>query len=317
MKKLLALLVVLTMAFASISVASAEREPLFIGYSHKSVSGNWASTEVNAFNAECEERGWTITITDANGDQEKQINDVQDLIAQKPDAILIYPVDAEGCAPAFEACIKAGIPVFCMDNAYTDGVAGQDYVTFVRSDQYAQGVACANWVLDTFGTEEEHTILEITLPMGSTDAQNRYAGFHDTIAEHPNYTIISQDGEASATTAQSIAQNVLMSEDVDIIYCHYDLMARGALLGVQQSGYVGNKDVYIVTCDCDYEDMDLMKTGEGLSACVTVSPKDGVPIMLDCVEKYLAGETLEAEYIIKETLVTIDNVDELYDQVGY
>ncbi|MDO4549576.1 MAG: substrate-binding domain-containing protein, partial [Clostridia bacterium] len=160
-------------------------------------------------------------------------------------------------------------------------------------------------------------ILEITLPMGSTDAQNRHAGFHDTLGEYDNFTIISQDGKASATEAQSIVQNVLLSEDIDVIYCHYDLMARGSLLGVQQSGYVGNKDIKIVTCDCDYEDMDLMKTGEGLSACVTVSPKDGVPIMLDAVKAYFNGETLEPEYIVKETLVTMDNVDELYDQVGY
>lgn len=288
-----------------------------IGYSHKNASANWSATEVKEYQRIAEERGIELIITDSAKDQEKQISDVNDLIAQGCDAIIIYPVDAEGCAPAFAACNEAGVPVFCMNNAFNSGVAGKDYISFVRSDQYSQGVTCANWVLDTFGTEEELTVLEITLTMGSSDAQNRYAGFHDTLDQYENYTVITQSGEGSATTAQNLAQNAVQAQEIDIIYCHSDLMARGALLGIQQAGYKGTKDIAIITCDCDFEDMDLMKTGEGITACVTVSPKSGVPIMLDAVEAYLAGEPYEDEYVISETLVTLDNVDELYDQVGY
>ena len=288
-----------------------------IGYSIPTATGNFETAELGAFEKEAEARGVELIVTDAGSDQQKQISDVEDLISQKCDAIIIYPVDGSGVAPAFEAVNNAGIPCFCMDNAYIDGKAGEDYITFVRSDQYDQGVTAANWVVDTFGDDEEFNILEITLAMGRSDAQNRFNGFQSVMDEHPNFKINSQDSNNDTAKAQSITQNVLQSSDIDIIYTHWDALGQAAILGVQQSGYTPTKDIAVITCDCTYEDMDSIKSGEGLTAAVSVPPTDGVPIIFNAINTYFQGGEVEDEYVIPCQIVNADNVDELYDEVGY
>ena len=64
-------------------------------------------------------------------------------------------------------------PVIDMDTEYTSGVFGEDFITTIRSDQYEQGKAAGKWVVDTYGTEDSVTVLEITGTMGQSDAQNR------------------------------------------------------------------------------------------------------------------------------------------------
>lgn len=148
----------------------APKETFKVGFAENTYTGDWRACEVADIEEKAKEYGYELVMTNADLDIEKQIGDVEDLIAQDCDLIVIVPVDAEAIAPAFEACKEAGIPVIDMDTEYTSGVFGEDFITTIRSDKYEQGKAAGKWVVDTYGTEDSVTVLEITGTMGQSDA---------------------------------------------------------------------------------------------------------------------------------------------------
>lgn len=319
MKKVLSLILVAVLALVSMSFAMAEEKSLIkVGFSESDYNGAWRVCEVADFKKTfTEENGYELIIADATSDIEKQMADVDDLIAQQCDIILIVPVDANAVAPAFNACKEAGIPVIDLDTQYLDGTWGEDFITTVRSDQFMQGEACAEWVMENFESGSVK-VLEITGDPGRSDAQNRSNGFNQTLADAGfEYDHIQQNGEWSRATAQEIVSNVAMSADGDfnVIYTHADEMALGCILGLKQAGLVPNKDVFIVTVDGQFEALDAMVNNE-LAALITCSPR-GAGLCKEIIEKYFAGEELEETYFVDQKTVTVDNVKELYDQVGF
>lgn len=55
-----------------------------------------------------------IRFTDANGDISKQLDQIDNYIAQKVNAIIVVPVDYQGIVPGVEKANKAGIPVIAL-----------------------------------------------------------------------------------------------------------------------------------------------------------------------------------------------------------
>ena len=71
----------------------------------------------DGFNAAVAELGGSLTTTDAGFDARVQSDQIDSLIASKPDALFITPADAVAIAPAVQRAVAAGIPVFCADSA--------------------------------------------------------------------------------------------------------------------------------------------------------------------------------------------------------
>lgn len=317
MKKLLVVLLVCAIAIMSFgAVASyAEGAKKKIGFAESMYSGDWRACEVADVTAAAEQFGYELIMTNADNDVQKEIADVEDLIAQGCDLIVIVPVDAEAIAPAFAACKEAGIPVIDMDTQYTSGVFGEDFITTIRSDQYAQGKAAAEWMVETFGTEEKVTVLEITGAMGQSDAQNRHNGFGDLIANYPNFEVITQSGDWSATTAQNVVTNVAQTSEFQAVYCHGADMAPGIILGLKQSGLAPHEQVKIITVDSPYTALDAIIAGE-LSAAITCTPRGG-NTLFSVIDAFYAGEALEETYFVPQATITIENVQEVYDTEGF
>ncbi|MGN0184586.1 MAG: ABC transporter substrate-binding protein [Aristaeellaceae bacterium] len=316
MKKLLVTLLVCALVIVSVGAVSCLAEGTKkIGFAESTYSGDWRACEVADVTAAAEAAGYELIMTNADNDVQKQIADVEDLIAQGCDLIVIVPVDAEAIAPAFEACKEAGIPVIDMDTQYLSGVRGVDFITTIRSDQYAQGQAAAEWMVEQFGTEEAVTVLEITGSMGQSDAQNRHNGFADYIVNYPNFEVVTQSGDWSATTAQNVVTNVAQTTEFQAIYCHGADMVPGIILGLKQSNLAPTDDVKVITVDSPYTALDSIIAGE-LTAAITCTPRGG-STLFSVIDAYYAGEELEDTYFVPQATIDASNVEEVYDVEGF
>lgn len=300
---------------APVRAEETEKETLKIGFAQSTYTGDWRAAEVADVEAKAEEYGYELIMTNADNDVEKEIADVEDLITQGCDLIVIVPVDAEAIAPAFEACKEAGIPVIDMDTQYTSGVWGEDFITTIRSDQYAQGQEAAKWIVDTYGTEDDVTVLEITGTMGQSDAQNRHNGFNDYVADYDNIEVVTQSGEWTATTAQNVVQNVAQSTEFDVVYSHGGDMVPGIILGLKQAGLKPTEEVGVITVDSPYSVLDSIIAGE-TTAAITCTPRGG-DLLFSTIDSYFADEELEETYFVPMETITSENVEELYDVEGF
>ena len=108
-------------------------------------AGNdWSQAQADALKAQFKAEGIeVIAVTDAGFKPEKQIADIETVMAQKPDIIVSIPVDAVATAAAYKAAADKGVKLVFMDNVPKGFIAGKEYVSSVSADNYGNGVAAA------------------------------------------------------------------------------------------------------------------------------------------------------------------------------
>ena len=291
------------------------KDELYVGYSQADLASTWRTVESEDMQRAADERGYKITIVNAEGDSEQQLSDVESLLAQGCNVIVITAVDGDAIQPALDKCKEKGVPVI-MKARGSNGTPGVDYVTFYSSDFVAEGRYAGEWAYKACTDKGLDTIkvAEIQGILGGTDVRDRSDGFHAVAEEKGNFDfVVQQTANFSRTEAQEVAANVLQSTggDIDVFYCHNDEMALGVSLACQSAGLKINEDVYIIGVDGMYETFDAIKAGT-ISATITCTPKFADEVF-DGIEAGMAGEKLDTFYAIEDVPVDATNVDENYD----
>jgi ABC-type sugar transport system substrate-binding protein len=153
---------------------------------------DWSNAQAAALKAKFKELGIdVIAVTDAGVKPEKQVADIETVMAKKPDIIVSIPVDAIATAAAYKAAADKGVKLVFMDNVPKGFAAGKDYVSAVSADNYGNGVAAAHLMAKALGGKGD-----IGLVFHAADffvTRQRYDGFKKTILEqYPDIKIIAE-----------------------------------------------------------------------------------------------------------------------------
>ena len=106
---------------------------------------DWSNAQDAALKAQFAAEGIdVIAVTDAGFKPEKQVADIETVMAKKPDIIVSIPVDPVATAAAYKAAADKGVKLVFMDNVPKGFTAGKDYVSSVSADNYGNGVAAAH-----------------------------------------------------------------------------------------------------------------------------------------------------------------------------
>ena len=141
---------------------------------------DWSNAQLAALKAQFAAEGIdVVAVTDAGFKPEKQVADIETVMAKKPDIIVSIPVDAVATAAAYKAAADKGVKFVFMDNVPKGFVAGKDYVSSVSADNYGNGVAAAHLMAKALGGKGD-----IGLVFHAADffvTRQRYDGFKKTI----------------------------------------------------------------------------------------------------------------------------------------
>src|SRR5258708_28165377 len=105
--------------------------------------------ESASIKAEAQKRGDTLVYADAANSGDKQVSDVQSMIAQKVDVILLAPITEKALVPAVLQAKAACIPVILIDRDLDHTLAqpNKDYETFSGSDFVQHRTRVAAWLI--------------------------------------------------------------------------------------------------------------------------------------------------------------------------
>ncbi len=293
------------------SAAEVDKSKYKVGFSELNVDDPWRIAQVASMEKYSAENGYTdYVMTNAKYDTSKQISDVEDLISQGVNFLFIAPIDMDAIVPALQEAKKAKIPVILLDRQAT-GTWGEDWVTTIIADYINQAKMAASWIIDNMDMTKEIKVAEIMGTVGGSDVRDRAAGFRQVTDQYDNIKITySQSGEWNRSTTQDLVANLLQSTggDIDVIYCHNDEMALGAVLAVKAFGLVPGKDIKIIAIDGQKEAVQAVIDGE-INAIATCNPRTG-ETAFKALNDYLDGKTFEEFIIMPETLITVDNAAE-------
>lgn len=255
------------------------------------------------------ELGVDLTVVSADDDVTKQNNDINDMITSGIDALIVNPINAEGIAPAIEACTNADIPVITVDRNIKEG-----YTAYVGRDNEEMGRLVGEALVELLGGKDaaEGTILEIQGTAGDTVMMARRDGFEAAVAEAPGLEVVqSAYCDYTRSKAVTATQDLLQSNDnIVAVYGHNDDMALGASQVLQEQGVEG-----VAVCGVDGLMEAVMAIEDGTYSITTMNdPGSLIRAALDTTLQILNGEDYE-EYVDAGTgVIDSENVADYVDE---
>ncbi|CAH0345739.1 substrate-binding domain-containing protein [Bacillus sp. CECT 9360] len=211
-------------------------------------AGNdWAKAQIDGLKASFKRMGIkVVATTDAQFKAEKQVSDIETVLAKKPDLIVSIPVDPVSTASAFKKAAEAGVKLVFMDNTPSGLEAGKDYVSVVSADNYGNGVAAADIMAEKLNKKGKIGMIFHEADFFVT--KQRTDAFEQTLKDkYPDMKIVARGGITDPNQGEKVASGMLTrNPDLDGIFVVWDVPAEGALAAVRSAG---KEDIVITTID--------------------------------------------------------------------
>jgi ribose transport system substrate-binding protein len=253
------------------------------------VGGNdWTNAQAAALKEQFGKMGIkVIAETDAGFKPEKQVADIETVMAQKPNIIVSIPVDGQATAGAYKAAAAAGTKLVFMDNIPAGFKAGVDYVSSVSADNYGNGIASAHLMAKALDQKGEIGIVFHAADFFVT--KQRYDGFKKTITEqYPDIKIVNEQGIGGpdfAGDAEKAAGAILTSNpETKAIWAVWDVPAEGVMAAARAAG---REDLIIINMDLGENVAIEMAKGGMIKGMASQRPYDA-----GIIEAMLAGYAL-------------------------
>lgn len=262
-----------------------------VGFSQTETDGPWRIAETKSMQDEAARRGIELVFTNARGDTATQVSNLEDLIAQRVDAIFLAPRESKGFEGPLQAAKQAGIPVILIDRELEGVKAGEDYVTFIGSNFIEEGKRAGEWLAKQ--TNGRAGVVELLGTAGSSVANDRHQGFADAIKAHPEMRILAaQDGNFTRAQGQKVMESLIQAhgKNITAVYTHNDEMALGAIQALKSANMNPGKDVIVVSVDGQKSALEAIVRGE-MNATVECNPRFG-PVAFDTLERFKRGEKI-------------------------
>jgi ribose transport system substrate-binding protein len=237
-------------------------------------------------------------VLDAHTDPQAQVNQAENLVSQKVNAIIVSPWDTDTGSQVVAIARKANIPVFVADIGSKD----TNYTSFVVSDNYQGGVKAAD-LLAKVAKGKSVAVLE--LQAGSVVAGQRHVGFKDQAKKVGLNIVASQPADSQRSLGMSVMENMLTAHpDIAGVFADNDEMALGALQALEAAG---KNDIPVIGFDANGDALKAINDGKMLATMAQFPEKMGATSVQNAV-KAAKGEKVEKDVKLDVEVVTKDNV---------
>jgi len=196
-------------------------------------------------------------------DLAEQISLVEQMIAQKVDAIVIAPADSKALVSVCRKAKDAGIVVVNIDNKLDDGVLAERKIKipFVGPDNRKGARLAGDYLAGKLSAGDEVAIIE-----GAPNAFNgiqRKLGFEDAMKDAGMKIVSSQTGRWEQDAAMEVAGGIVTRyPQLKALLCANDSMAVGAVAALAPGGKQGK--VLVIGYDNISAIQEFMKSGKVL-----------------------------------------------------
>lgn len=270
-----------------------------IGVSLTNVMEPWLNNLVQVLSErQKEDTDVNIIFRDAAGSPEKQIQDIEALMASGIDILIVSP-DGSGDLDGELEEVSEKIPVVMA------GVGSKTdcYTSLIQADDEKIGRLAGEYILENL-YEEGDRIMVIEGVEGSPISEKRRKGFLDAIqAKIPQEKIVYDYGDWLRDQAELRMKDYLVSHDqADIVFAFNDEMAYGAFLACQQ--YRAADGVHLIGVDgFEGESAGLNLVERGILDATIQSPDFG-SMAYDVALALLHGKETAHNITIEPQLIT-------------
>lgn len=285
----------------------AKEGPYTVCFSNAGVNNPWRvvgytnMTEEVKLHPEIEE----FIHVDAEGSDEKQISDIEDLLASgNCDVLIVSPNTTAALTPAVEEACEQ-LPVIVFDR----GVQTDCPVSFIRPiGGYAFGTSGAQFIVDNL--PEGGNVLALRILPGVDVLEHRWAAAKQIFEQNPQITVVGVEfGDGNNTKVKGIVNDYLdRFGTIDAVWMDAGATAVAALEAFQDAG-----QPFPVMVGEDQQDFLKFWVDNDLTAIAPTFPTYQWRTPIIAALQILNGEPVQKRWVLPQQPVTQENLDQYYN----
>src|SRR5215218_1545113 len=175
-----------------------------VAFAAQGPTNSWALENEEAFKYHAKEKDVDVLYAAANGDATVQVDNIQQLASQDPDAMVVVPM-GEGITGQVQAAAQQGIPVvLCAGRLGEDSGA----VSTVTRQYELLGTMYAEWLVQQLGGKGQVAVLSGLA--GVPTAEFQKAAALKVFERYPDIEVVTEQyTEWSPTVAKTVAANLV------------------------------------------------------------------------------------------------------------
>ena len=299
----------------------AQSKPVTIAFSAPGADHGWmAAITENARKQADELEGVTLKLAEGVTDSAAQADQIETLIASKPDALVVLPNEGDALTPVALKAMAAGIPVVNVDREFAEAGA---YRTLITGDNYGIGYQAGIYFAEQLKCKGN--VAEIQGLAGISVTEDRSKGFKDALQRECKggiKIVASQPADFLPDKGLSVMENILQAQkNLDAVYTHDDDMAEGVVAAIENAGR--EDEMFLTGAGGSKAAMDRIKAGGLYRATFLYNPAMSSSainlarlIANDSGMSDLAEPEVPTKITVAATTVTKENVDDV-SELGY
>jgi ABC-type sugar transport system substrate-binding protein len=209
-----------------------------IGVAFETLQTEFWVAGFDAIKAECAKAGFEAVEAVADGDANRQLEQVQNFITRKVDGIILVPKDANTCLPMIKAANDAGIPIslFNRPSAPSDAKS----VAVVADNSGLTKETVLYMIGEARKTGRKHHAMVIMGDLGDLNAIGRRDGFEAAVKEAGEgvvEVVARVPSEWNQEKAQAGVRNALQANpDISFIFTSSDFLLPSIVSALKAAG---------------------------------------------------------------------------------
>ena len=281
----------------------AVEAPWTVCFSNAGVNNPWRVVGWTTMQAEVElhEQIEEFIVTDADGSDDQQISDINDLLATGDcDILIVSPNTTAALTPAVEAACEQ-LPVIVFDR----GVNTDCPVTFIAPiGGYAFGATAAEFIVENL--PEGGNVLALRILPGVDVLETRWAAADKIFSEAGVNVVGAEFTEGSNANTRTIVEDYLLQYgSIDAVWMDAGATAVAAIEAFEDMGV----EYPIITGE-DQQDFLVKWQEEDLTAIAPTYPTFQWRTPIIAATQILSGEEVPAPWILPQPAITEENLDQ-------
>lgn len=253
--------------------------------------------------------GVELRFAAAYDSDERQIQQIDSLVASGIDLLIVAPNQVATISPAIDRAFDQGIPVIVFERKTNS----QKYTAFMSADNYEMGKVMGHYIASRL--KGNGHVLEIKGLAGSSPAIERHNGFVDALKNAPGIEVVgSVQGDWTEPRAHLAVRQWLAAHPdtpVDLVFGMNDRSATGA-----RTAFLETNRALPLFCGIDGlpgEHGGIRQVRDSILDASYIYPTHGDKVLQLAID-ILEGKPYQKETHLQAALVTRDNASSLLMQ---
>lgn len=225
-----------------------------VGIAAKDIVHDFSRVVYEELQTRIEGLGGTVIATQAEAKDDKHVSNVENLLAQQPDAIVVILGDAQTLSPALKKVSEAGVALFTID------FQSEYSINNVTSDNWTIGSTLARTLAEDIGGKGK--IIAFNGFPGVTPCRIRYNELKMVLEDYPEIEIqqpeLQDKYEGTIEDAKKQIQDQLRrlpAGEIDAIWSCWDIPLIGAAQAIDPTG---DNNIKLYGVDAEPGALDLI-----------------------------------------------------------